>query len=140
MRSRAVGMVTALAMLCALAACGSGVDEVAATTTYNARFVGLAYYHTPSTSPLKRLDAALSLSQLASTVTGTIDVVDSSGAAPDTLLSAGVTGHTTPDGIDLTIVRVTGCARPRITRVNVPAGSAAGSGMIARTPSPAGVP
>lgn len=103
-------MLAAVAALATIAACGSGVNEVAATTTYNARFVGIAYYHTASTSPTLRMGATMTLSQLTSTVTGSILVVDSGGVAPDTVLAAGVTGRTTNDGLDLTIVRVAGCA------------------------------
>jgi len=98
--------------LCAISACsGSGVDETAASTTYNAVYAGAATL-TPisgSTTYLAiPLAAVLTMSQLASTVTGNVAVVDP--ARGDTLLSAGVTGRTTSDGLDLTILQPLGCA------------------------------
>lgn len=114
---RVVGDVTrksvALAALCALVACGGGVNEVAATTTYNARYVGpatLSGSTVPAAQSLVPLTATLSMSQLSSTVTGTIVVTDSTAVRRDTLLSAGVMGRTTSTGIDLTIVHPAGCA------------------------------
>lgn len=98
----------------ALAACsGSGVNETAASTTYNARYVGPATYRT--TSPTVNyvpdsFTATLTMSQLASTVTGTIVVVAVPPLTPDTVLDAGATGHVTPDGLDLTVVQPLGCA------------------------------
>lgn len=98
----------------ALAACsGSGVDETAASTTYNAVYAGGATFtrdagtavYTPG-----HVSARLTLSQLASTVTGTIVVTDAGPVMQDTVLAAGATGHTTPDGLDLTVVQPLGCA------------------------------
>lgn len=95
----------------ALAACsGSGVDETAATTTYNSRYVGPATVRSTVTYAPMAFTATLTMSQLASTVTGTIVVVGAAPLAPDTVLSAGVTGHVTPDGLDLTVVQPLGCA------------------------------
>jgi len=101
-----------LGALSALAACsGSGVDETAATTTYNARYVGAAVFAPlpldPGFDPVGET-ATLSLSQLASTVTGTVAVFTPFGQA-DTVFAAGVTGHTTPTGLHLTVVRPVGC-------------------------------
>jgi len=105
--------IISFASLAAAACTGSGVDETAATTTYNARYVGPATLR--STSPTANyvpnsFTATLTMSQLASTVTGTIVVVGAPPLAPDTVLSAGATGHVTPDGLDLTVVQPLGCA------------------------------
>lgn len=101
----------AVLAVCVLAACSSGVNETAATITYNAPYVGAATL-TPASgltayTPVA-LTATLTLSQLASTVTGNIAVVDP--LTRDTLLAAGATGHTTPGGLDLTLVQPIGCA------------------------------
>lgn len=97
--------------LAALAACsGSGVNETAATTTYNARYVGPATVRSTVTYVPGPFTATLTMSQLASTVTGTIVVVGAAPLVPDTVLSAGATGHVTPDGLDLTVVQPLGCA------------------------------
>lgn len=112
MQSRVMN-VAALAALCALAACGGNVNEAAATITYNAPYVGAATmsgFALPAGVSLLPMSATLSMSQLASTVTGTIVVSDSRQPAPDTLLAAGVMGHTTPSGLDVTIVQPAGCA------------------------------
>lgn len=97
----------------ALAACSGAVNEAAAGITYNARYAGpaalrgLAIPAGASTAPFT---ATMTLSQLGSTVTGTIDVVTAPPSPPDTVLAAGVTGHTTPDGLDLIVVQPLGCA------------------------------
>lgn len=100
--------------LSVLAACGGGVNETAATITYNAPYTGTATL-TPisgstayTSSPATALAATLTMSQLSSTVTGNISVINP--LTRDTVLAAGVTGHTTPDGLDLTIVQPIGCA------------------------------
>lgn len=112
-------MMLKRAVLCAimigvLAACsGSGVDEMAASTTYNARYVGPATLRSslPTANYVPdSFTATLTMSQLASTVTGTIDVVAAPPLAPDTVLSAGATGHTTSTGLELAIVQPLGCA------------------------------
>lgn len=105
--------VCAIAMS-ALAACsGSGVNETAASTTYNAVYAGPATLTPISGSTVYTpvaLTATLTMSQLAATVTGTIVVTASSSVKQDTVLAAGVTGHTTSDGLDLTVVQPLGCA------------------------------
>jgi hypothetical protein len=113
MQSRVVQRSAALLALCALAACGSNVNEAAATITYNAAYVGPATLTgSPelASAPTVPLTATLSMSQLASTVTGTIAVTGFSAVTQDTLFAGGVMGRTTPSGLDLTIVRPSGCA------------------------------
>lgn len=104
--SLAISLATA-----ALGACGGAVNETAASTTYNARFDGMAYFASIApnvmTTPPKVLQASIVLSQLGATVSGTIALTD---APTDTVLTSGVTGHTTSSGIDLTLVQPTACA------------------------------
>lgn len=106
--------VATVAACVTLAACGGNVNEVAASTTYNARFVGPATLSNSAVpaarSPSSPLTATLSMSQLSSTVTGTIAVTGSSPVMQDTVLSGGVMGRTTSDGLDVTIVQPAGCA------------------------------
>lgn len=112
MQSR-IGLAGVLLAITALAACGGAVNEAAATMTYNARYVGpatLSGYAIPVSQSGTPLTATLSMSQLASTVTGTIVVTGFSAATQDTLFSAGVMGNTTPSGLDVTIVQPSGCA------------------------------
>lgn len=98
----------------ALGACASkSVNEMAASTTYNAPFVGNAQLRSslnlPVTSfPPPVLHATLTLSQLAASLTGTI--VLTNAVTADTVLRAGVAGSTTSDGITLTVVQPVGCA------------------------------
>lgn len=101
------------ASLCGLAACGAGVNETAATITYNVPYVGEATLipidPRADYAPIA-LRATLTPSQLASTVTGTLDVVTTALATPDTVLAAGFTARVTPDGLDATVVQPLGCA------------------------------
>jgi len=105
--------IMSLASLAVAGCSGSGVNEAAASTTYNAVYAGPATLHSllPTANYVPNsFTATLTMSQLASTVTGTIDVVATRPLAPDTVLSAGVTGHVTPSGLDLTVVQPLGCA------------------------------
>lgn len=109
---RIIALVPAFAL--ALGACSSNsVNENAASTTYNAPFTGNAQIlpinnTLPVTSfPPPVQQATLTLSQLAATVTGTLVLTTS---ATDTTLRAAVTGHTTSDGLTLTVVQPAGCA------------------------------
>lgn len=113
-----------VAGLVVLAACSSNnVNEAASSTTYNASYAGPATLSGVATqgalvgsggSPVP-LTATVTMSQLSSTVTGTITVVTAPPSttppvAQDTVLQAGVMGHTTPSGLDVTIVQPSGCA------------------------------
>jgi len=123
MQSR-VAKGAVLAMLVTAAACSGNVNEAASSTTYNASYVGpatlsgvavpvgIAAQLGGSSVPLT---ATVTMSQLSSTVTGTITVVTAPPAATpsvaqDTVLQAGVMGHTTPSGLDVAIVQPSGCA------------------------------
>lgn len=87
-------------------ACGA-VNEAAATTTYNATFTGSAILVPPGGATAVPLTLSLTLSQLAATISGTAAYTTARG---DTVLAAGVTGHTTPTGVHLTLVQPIGCA------------------------------
>lgn len=99
--------------LCGLAACGAGVNETAATITYNVRYAGpatLAPRDPRADYVPVALRATLTPSQLGSTVTGTLDVTTATLATPDTILAAGFTGRVAPDGLDVIVVQPSGCA------------------------------
>lgn len=114
MQSRVIQKFVLIAALATFVACeGKGVNELASSITYNVPYVGAASFSgsTVLTDPVSvPLTATLTMSQIASTVTGKIAVVQPLLAGSDTVLASGFSGRTTPTGLELNIVQTSGCA------------------------------